>query len=65
MVIQPLVETCGLLQPQWGFFFFSFFRFSVVQGAGPGEGDARGEGFSKAGAPGDHSLLQRLAREPS
>lgn len=48
-----------------GFIFFSFFRFSVVQGAGPGEGDARGEGFSKAGAPGDHSLLQRLAREPS
>lgn len=65
MLIQPLVETCGLLQPQWGVFFSSFFRFSVVQGAGPGEGDARGEGFSKAGAPGDHSLLQRLAREPS
>lgn len=54
-----------LITTSVGVFFFSFFRFSVVQGAGPGEGDARGEGFSKAGAPGDHSLLQRLAREPS
>lgn len=27
MLIQPLVETCGLLQPQWGFFFFHFFVF--------------------------------------
>lgn len=27
MFIQPLVETCGLLQPQWVFFFFHFFVF--------------------------------------
>ena len=37
---------------------------SVLQGGGPGEGDAGGEGAGQAGAPRDHPLLQRLAGDP-